>query len=117
MRICLVTARATPGLSPFAFEEEMEVVFDPSLCIIKCCKYCSLVFFLCYCESLATAVLFTSVFHMSSAAREAALRHSINICRVNELTFLKGQGCKRGSPVKVYNLENINYVEMVCVIV
>jgi hypothetical protein len=51
---------------------------------------------------------------VSYAACKAALRHSINICRVNELTFLKGQSCKRGSSLKVYNLENINYVEMVC---
>lgn len=61
--------------------------------------------------------LVTSIFLMSRAACKAALRHSINICQVNELTFLKGQSCKRGSSLKVYNLENINYVEMVCVIV
>lgn len=67
---------------------------------------------LCCCESQATAVLFTSVFHTSCAACTAVHRYSINICWVNELTFLKGHSCKRGSSLKVYNLENINYVEM-----
>lgn len=116
MRICLITARGAQCLSSFAFEE-MEAVFDPFLCIMKFYKYYSLGFFLCCWESLTTAVLVTSIFLMSCAACEAALRHSINICQVNELTFLKGQSCKRGSSLKVYNLENINYVEMVCVIV
>lgn len=104
--------------SVFAFhllwKKKWELFLDPSLGTIKQYQYCSLGCFLCSCELLTSAVLFTPIFRLSQAAREAALRRSINICWVNELTFLKGQSCKRGSSLKVYNLENINYVELLC---
>lgn len=98
-------------------KEKWKLSLGPFLCSIKhanTAPWAFFFFFLRSCELLTSAVLFTSIFHMSHAACEAALRHSINICWVNELTFLKGQSCKRGSSLKVYNLENINYVEMVC---
>lgn len=112
MRDCLILQDVLRVSLHMPLKKKCKLVLGPFLCIIR---YYSLGLFLCFYESLATAVLFTSLFHTSFAVCVAAHRHLINICWVNELTFLKGHSCKRGSSLKVYNLENINYVEMVYV--
>lgn len=116
MRLCLITARGIQCLSSFAFEEEMEVVswFSPGHHKTVQMPLPGLFFFcvpVSYWPQLSCLLLYSTCLMQP---RKAALRHSINICRVNELTFLKGQSCKRCSSLKVYNLENINYVEMLC---
>lgn len=65
-----------------------------------------------YYESLTTAVLFTYIFQVPLATWHVGHTHSINICWVSEMTFLKGQNYKISSFLKVYNLESLSYVEV-----
>lgn len=119
----LLCAVLTTILYPSSFsllEKKWKLLLDPFLCIIK---YYSLDIFPVshfknkpYYESLTTAVWFIYVFQVPCATWHVVHRHSINICWINELTFLKGQNYRRGSFLKVYNLKSLNHVE-VCVCV
>lgn len=118
-RICLITLCSTHNniISIFIFFWGRN---ESHYLILSCASWNTTLWTFFQCYTSKTSVIMShwpqlscllNVFQVPCATWHVVHKHSINICWINELTFSKGQNYRRGSFLKVYILESLDYID------